>query len=268
LELFLGLDLDFAQAFVSELDIELFSEGDTIMTQGTLGTTMAFLLEGSVDVSKDGHWISTLGPGSLFGEMVCLGLSSKRSCTIEAKGFCDCRCIHLRNFKMLLNRFPEAKKHFERVAALRQEALKEIESINAAEARFERAKRRACKVHVDLLSGKMQSILGASVEEKENLHVNAIKIFTQADPGGNCAHEKASLLAAGWMPSIVDDSFLFKSSDRAGTDNEAEHLESCRSHCANGYDGRLCHMACSPSNMDLLKASTIHPPQILVAVGD
>lgn len=142
-----------------ELTVELFSNGDVIMKEGAVGTNMIFLLRGRVNVFCSGEDIATLCDGALFGEMACLGLSSKRTCTVVADDFCDCRCISSWHLKRLLTTFPEAELHFARMAEERQSVLAEVHHAHDVEAWLDRARRRRAKHRVVLASEKKQEAL-------------------------------------------------------------------------------------------------------------
>jgi CRP-like cAMP-binding protein len=135
---FKGLPAEFVEALIRELDVQMFSEGDIIIKEGTPGSSMAFLLRGSVDVLKSSLKIGTLGEGSLIGEIACLGVSSKRTCTVVAKEFCDCRFIGTLQLKALLNRYPEAKARFQNIA---EERNAETERMVKAVERLARRRR-------------------------------------------------------------------------------------------------------------------------------
>jgi CRP-like cAMP-binding protein len=140
---FRELDSEFIEALSRELDVQMFAAGDIIMKEGSVTSTVVFLFHGSVDVVKRDQKITTLGDGSVLGELACLGSRNKRTCTVIANEFCDCRSMDARHFKALLKRHPIAKAHFESIAEERNE---EIERINRREeklARLERSKRRA-----------------------------------------------------------------------------------------------------------------------------
>lgn len=58
-------------------DAKLFTEGDT-------GDTLLILLEGQVEVTKQGQSLAKVGQGSVLGEMSLLGAAGTRSATATA----------------------------------------------------------------------------------------------------------------------------------------------------------------------------------------
>ena len=57
--------------------------GDVLIHEGASGYTFFVILEGTVDVDRDGERIESLGPGDFFGEMAILG-SGRRNATVTA----------------------------------------------------------------------------------------------------------------------------------------------------------------------------------------
>jgi CRP-like cAMP-binding protein len=137
MECFRELDSDSIEALTRELDVDLFAEGDVLMKEGATGSKMFFLLHGSVDISQGGQHIASLGAGSFVGEMACLGLSSKRTCTVVASEFCDCRSISEIPLKAFLNRYPKVRDHL--VFQSRVEYLERVGKAKEKQARLDRS---------------------------------------------------------------------------------------------------------------------------------
>jgi CRP-like cAMP-binding protein len=57
--------------------------GDVLTHEGASGYTFFLILEGTVDVDRDGELIESLGRGDFFGEMAILG-SGRRNATVTA----------------------------------------------------------------------------------------------------------------------------------------------------------------------------------------
>mmetsp|Transcript_66690 Transcript_66690/g.159441 ORF Transcript_66690/g.159441 Transcript_66690/m.159441 type:complete len:702 (+) Transcript_66690:139-2244(+) len=120
---FSSCDSNFLESILEELQVEVYHEGDVIITEGDIGDTMYFLNHGEVEVSVGNSIVSRLGSGSFFGEMTLLGLSRVRGATIRALEFCDCRTLHYRNFKKTLANYPEEKARFKVLAESRREQV-------------------------------------------------------------------------------------------------------------------------------------------------
>uniref|UniRef100_A0A7S4R4R0 Cyclic nucleotide-binding domain-containing protein n=2 Tax=Alexandrium monilatum TaxID=311494 RepID=A0A7S4R4R0_9DINO len=114
---FKGRDPKFLQNLSMYLQIEVFRSGDVIMEQNKDGDTMYFLHRGTVEVLVSGNAkpVATLISGSIFGEMALFG-ARRRTATVRALEFCDCRCVSHQMFHGILSRFPEEKKYFVQLA--------------------------------------------------------------------------------------------------------------------------------------------------------
>jgi CRP/FNR family cyclic AMP-dependent transcriptional regulator len=101
-------------AIADEIDLR---EGKVLTRQGGPGREFFVLLEGSVDVERDGERINKLGAGDFFGEM---GLISRkpRNATITATSPVRTLVITETNFRRLLRDDPGiSMKVLETVAA-------------------------------------------------------------------------------------------------------------------------------------------------------
>ncbi len=86
--------------FVADEDIERLSQeiamsnapaGSTLFEEGDPADGVVAILEGSVDVVKQGRILATLGPGSVLGELSLFVPSAKRTATARANS--DVRVI-------------------------------------------------------------------------------------------------------------------------------------------------------------------------------
>src|SRR5262245_13406230 len=68
----------------NEPDRRTYSAGETIFAEGEKGDFLYYIIEGSVDISRKGRILNTLGEGDIFGEMALLD-ESPRSATAVAK---------------------------------------------------------------------------------------------------------------------------------------------------------------------------------------
>lgn len=60
-------DPNFVSRIITKLTFEVFLEGDVIIQEGTMGTEMYFLQEGTVEVRVKNICQNELGDGSYFG---------------------------------------------------------------------------------------------------------------------------------------------------------------------------------------------------------
>ena len=81
---------------------ERFNSGDMIVEEGTPGNTFYIIKEGSVDITKNGNHIRTIGKNDFFGERSMLS-DELRSASIVAKGPVTCWTINGETFKEICN---------------------------------------------------------------------------------------------------------------------------------------------------------------------
>lgn len=125
LPLFQGRDPRFVGQLLLDIAVEVFQPGATILKEGDSGESMYLLNRGEVEIVVGGNVVATLRDGSVFGEIALLGVSSKRTATVRALSFCDCRVIQRRIFLRLLEIFPQERLYYEMEARRRFEELQE-----------------------------------------------------------------------------------------------------------------------------------------------
>ncbi|XP_068704187.1 uncharacterized protein [Montipora foliosa] len=121
--------------FIRELSLKtipyIFSPGDCITYAGDMGREMYCVRRGLVDVIGDDNFtvISTLGPGSYFGEVGLL-FGKYRLATVKARTFCDILMLTkpdldavLINFPLVARQIVEAGKNEEYLKDLRKAAF-------------------------------------------------------------------------------------------------------------------------------------------------
>ena len=86
-----------------EIDLR---EGKEMTRQGQRGREFFVLLEGTVDVIKNGRRINTLGPGDFFGE-IALVSDIPRTATVTATSPIRTLVITDRSFRRLLENLPQ-----------------------------------------------------------------------------------------------------------------------------------------------------------------
>lgn len=126
-EFFHGHSSEFISTVADFLQLETFLVGSNVMTEGDVGNRLFYLYRGEADVlvGQGKIKVATLGPGAVFGEMALLSSSlAKRTATIRATEFCDCRVLDNHTFHRLLRKFPDERGAFERMA---KERLQELE---------------------------------------------------------------------------------------------------------------------------------------------
>jgi len=126
-DLFAHRNPDFLQNLIVFLNAEEFETGDVIIKEGEMGYKMYLVGRGRLEVLT-GHeerqrQVDILQSGDLFGEMTLFGMPT-RTATIRALGpVCLYACDQQR-FNVLLQKFPQERRYFSRVAQQRMEQFK------------------------------------------------------------------------------------------------------------------------------------------------
>jgi CRP/FNR family transcriptional regulator, cyclic AMP receptor protein len=80
--------------------------GTILVDQGQTGREAFVLVEGSVDVKRNGRKVATLGPGAVFGEMSLLD-HGPRTATVTCTTDCTLLVLTQRDFLGVLDEVPE-----------------------------------------------------------------------------------------------------------------------------------------------------------------
>ncbi len=98
--------------------------GRTILRQGDLGQEFALIVEGDVDIVKDGEVVATIGPGAYFGEVALLD-SITRTASVVAATDVTLEVIDRRGFNTLLDDLPSLSRSMLKGMAQRMSELEE-----------------------------------------------------------------------------------------------------------------------------------------------
>jgi len=85
-----------------ELD---FQAGKTLIKEGAPGREFFVLVDGTVEVSREGRTIDTAGPGDFFGEMALL-TEQPRNATVTTTSKVDVLILTSRSFRSLVEHNP------------------------------------------------------------------------------------------------------------------------------------------------------------------
>lgn len=113
------LELDALGRHVTELSV---AAGHLLVRQGTVGHEMFVVVEGTVEVTRDGIHIADIGPGGFAGEMALL-THAPRNSTIIAKTGVTLLHIDGRSFQTLLEDVPQIAVKMLPVVASRVERV-------------------------------------------------------------------------------------------------------------------------------------------------
>lgn len=109
-------DPRFLELLGRDVKVEVFKPGEIIMKEGTRGCSMYILRRGEVEILAGVTSVARLGSGSVFGEIVLLGVSDRRTATVRAVEFSDCRVVSRPSLLRLLRLFPREREYFQALA--------------------------------------------------------------------------------------------------------------------------------------------------------
>jgi len=100
-------------------DVVTFVEGDVILDDATLSHDAYFVLDGRLDIVRQGQIVADVQPGWFAGE-ISIHAGRRRNATVVAGT--DCRAYHLKrgNFETLYATCPAIKAHIEETIKVRQ----------------------------------------------------------------------------------------------------------------------------------------------------
>jgi CRP-like cAMP-binding protein len=104
--LFASLDrreLDAVAKATTDLNV---AAGTALLREGHTGRELVIVVEGALEVTRDGEYIADIGPGGFAGELALIGRTTRNS-TVVAKT--DTSLIHIdgRDFDTLMNDIPQ-----------------------------------------------------------------------------------------------------------------------------------------------------------------
>jgi CRP-like cAMP-binding protein len=82
-------------------DVQKYTDGETVITEGERGEELFIVLEGQVDVTRGEAKLTNLSPGEHFGEMALIR-SQPRSATVKSSGVSELMCIRRTDFFEIL----------------------------------------------------------------------------------------------------------------------------------------------------------------------
>jgi len=93
-----------------------------VFRQGEIGREFVVIVEGTAEVTRDGHVVGTLGPGDHLGELSLLG-DHPRNATVTATSDITAEVIDRRSFQALLSDSPNLTINLLRATATRLSEL-------------------------------------------------------------------------------------------------------------------------------------------------
>ena len=109
------------------LESRTFTPGSNIASEGEVGRSVYFIVEGSVEIisTKTQKSWGALGEGDYFG-FLSMVLGERRTATIKATGFCDLLILDRDNFNRIKAEFPEFNDVLKRASAERTDQISEL----------------------------------------------------------------------------------------------------------------------------------------------
>jgi CRP-like cAMP-binding protein len=107
LPLFVGLSDTERERVAAWMQERTADEGERIVPEGAAGYDFYVIESGTVEVSREGAQIRTLGPGDFFGEMALVGSSARRAASVVATSPLRALVIHGFDFRELETQLPD-----------------------------------------------------------------------------------------------------------------------------------------------------------------
>jgi len=122
---FADRNVRFVEAIGKFLEKEAFEKDDFIIREGDKGHNMYFICSGRATLCTGAYFreVQSLIRGAHCGEMALFGVSH-RTYSVIACEHTECLVLKNRFFKAVVERFPEEKEYFERLASAKKQELK------------------------------------------------------------------------------------------------------------------------------------------------
>ena len=98
-------------------DVEL-APGDILIRQGAMPDDVYVLEDGTVEVTRDGERIATLGAGDVVGEIALVD-PQRRTATVQAATPVRAVALNLRDLPEMASEMPEIVRHLRSIAERR-----------------------------------------------------------------------------------------------------------------------------------------------------
>ena len=82
-----------------------YQPDEKVFIEGSPGTSMYVIIDGTVEISVSGRLVEIAGPGMIIGEMALID-SCNRSATVVAKDYCVLAQVNESEFLALLEKSP------------------------------------------------------------------------------------------------------------------------------------------------------------------
>ena len=89
----------------SVANTQAYQPDENIFIEGSPGSTMYVIIDGTVEISVAGRLIEIAGPGMIVGEMALID-SCNRSATVVAKDYCVLAQVNESEFLSLMEKIP------------------------------------------------------------------------------------------------------------------------------------------------------------------
>lgn len=110
------------EIFRNEKDVQTYSAGEALVEEGAPGDAMFVVLDGQVEITRQGKVLEQVGPGGVFGEMALID-QAPRNATARALTDCTVARIDKKRFMFLVQQTPFFSLEVMRVMANRIRAM-------------------------------------------------------------------------------------------------------------------------------------------------
>ena len=107
LPLFAGLSDAQRERVAAWMEERTANEGERVVPEGASGYEFYVIESGTVEVTREGALIRTLGPGDFFGEMALVGSSARRAASVVATSPLRALVVHGLEFRELETQLPD-----------------------------------------------------------------------------------------------------------------------------------------------------------------
>jgi hyperpolarization activated cyclic nucleotide-gated potassium channel 2 len=119
-QLFKDLPENVIEGIIECLTREIFFENDVIIKEGTVGDAMYFIAYGAAGIfNMTGKLLAKLSDGSHFGEIALVTKGNRRNATVKALEICDVYVLSQKDFRNVIEPFPEVRQKLEHIALKR-----------------------------------------------------------------------------------------------------------------------------------------------------
>ena len=214
--MFHGCSDAFLTHLVMNLEPETYLPGDNVVIAGEVGTSMFFVVSGSVNVHLEGGTqIATLGPGNVFGEIAVLLPRGRRTATVTAATYCDLYALDKSAVDEALENYSED------LGVLWDVAESRIHIHGIAQQRAARLAREKQDSSLDLNSLTLTAASAMSAAGAATSHLSSSSSSSSSDSAIDDPASKSPMAASSVSPVSLSSSPPSSSSSSSSTSSSS-----------------------------------------------